>query len=293
MVERKSISRRIFLFVNMLLMIAAALICVVPIWHIFMSSISDPGMVDSNTNILLLPLGKINFKGYQYILNYKNLWIGYGNTLFYVVMQCFISGGLSLLAGYVLSRKRMKFRNVIMMFIAFTMLFNGGMVPTYMVVRNTGLIYTRAAMLIPSALSVFNIIIMRTAIAGIPDSLEESARLDGAGELSILFRVVVPLCKASFAVIILFTAVGKWNEWFSAILYLKDSSKYPLQMFLRQILIKQESISSSGQLADQLQIYKVLVKYCSIVVSTLPILCIYPFVQKHFVTGILIGSVKG
>lgn len=293
MVERKSISRRVFLFVNMLLMIAAALICVIPIWHIFMSSISEPGLVDSNSKILLLPLGEISFKGYKYILNYKNLWVGYGNTIFYVVMQCLISGGLSLLAGYVLSRKRMKFRNAIMMFIAFTMLFNGGMVPTYMVVRNTGLLYTRAAMLIPSALSVFNIIIMRTAIAGIPDSLEESARLDGAGELSILFKIVIPLCKASFAVIILFTAVAKWNEWFSAILYLKDTSKYPLQMFLRQILIKQESIASSGQLADQLQIYKVLVKYCSIVVSTLPILCIYPFVQKHFVSGILIGSVKG
>lgn len=177
--------------------------------------------------------------------------------------------------------------------ISFTMLFNGGMIPTYMVVRDLHMLDTRWAMLIPSALNVFYIIIMRTSIQTIPDSLEESATIDGAGELTIMFKIILPLSKATFAVILLFIAVAKWNEWFPALLYLSDNSRYPLQMFLRDILIKQTDFTSSSDALDQTQLYKVLVKYCVIVVSTLPILCVYPFVQKYFVTGVMIGSVKG
>ena len=139
---------------------------------------------------------------------------------------------------------------------------------------------------------------MRTAIQGIPDSLEESARLDGAGEFTVMFRVILPLCKATFAVIILFIAVGKWNSWFDALLYLpQDKSKYPLQMYMREILINNSndatSTQSVGELMDNAQLYKTLVKYGSIIVSTVPILCVYPFVQKYFVTGVMVGSVKG
>ena len=185
-----------------------------------------------------------------------------------------------------------------MMFLACTMLFNGGMIPTYMVVKDLHLLDTYWACLTPGAMSVFYIIIMRTAIQGIPDSLEESARLDGAGEFTVMFRVILPLCKATFAVIILFIAVGKWNSWFDALLYLpQDKSKYPLQMYMREILINNSndatSTQSVGELMDNAQLYKTLVKYGSIIVSTVPILCVYPFVQKYFVTGVMVGSVKG
>ena len=274
-------------------MVLIAFVCFVPIWHVIMASISDPGLVDKNTGLILFPLGKVSINGYKYVLSYNNVWIGYRNTIFYVVAQCLITGVLTVVAGYILSRKRFQFRGVLMGIISFTMLFNGGMIPTYMVVRDLHMLDTRWAMLIPSALNVFYIIIMRTSIQTIPDSLEESATIDGAGELTIMFKIILPLSKATFAVILLFIAVAKWNEWFPALLYLSDNSRYPLQMFLRDILIKQTDFTSSSDALDQTQLYKVLVKYCVIVVSTLPILCIYPFVQKYFVTGVMIGSVKG
>ena len=267
-------------------------------WHILMASISNPAMVEISNGLILLPLGKPSLNGYRYLAGYPKIWRGYKHTLFYVGGQCVISGLLTLIAGYVLSRKRFRYRNVLAGFITFTMLFHGGMIPTYMVVRSLHLIDTYWAMLIPGAMSVFYIIIMRTAIQEIPDSLEESARIDGAGELTILFRIILPLCRATFAVIILFVAVGKWNEWFSALLYLNKEDKYPLQMILRDILINMQTINngsdvSADALNEQMQLYKVLMRYCSIVVSTLPILCIYPFVQKYFVTGVMVGSVKG
>ena len=210
--------------------------------------------------------------------------------------QCLITGVLTVVAGYIMSRKRFRYRNVIMAFMAFTMLFNGGMIPTFMVVRSLKMLDTYWALLIPGAMSVFNVIIMRTAIQGIPDSLEESARMDGAGEFTVMFKIILPLCKATFAVIILFTAVGKWNAWFDALLYLpQDKSKYPLQMYMREILVtaSTDMMNNAGDLIESAQLYKTLVKYGSIVVSTVPILCIYPFVQKYFVTGVMIGSVKG
>ena len=173
------------------------------------------------------------------------------------------------------------------------MLFHGGTIPTYMVIRKLGLLNTRWAMLLPMALMVFYIIIMRTSIASIPDSLEESARIDGAGEFTIVFKIILPLCKATFAVIILFVAVAKWNEWFPALLYLDDEKLYPLQMFMREILIQQTDIQSSSDAMENLAIYKLLAKYCAIVAATLPILCVYPFLQKYFVSGVMIGSVKG
>ena len=293
MVQKKSPSKITFDIFNHVLLILIAGICIVPIIHVFMASISNPALVDTYSGIILWPLGTPSLNGYSYVFKYQKIWMGYRNTIFYVVAQCIITSVLTIIAGYILSRKRFRYRNVLMGFISFTMLFNGGMIPTFMVVRNLGMYDTRWAMLIPSAMNVFYIIIMRTAIQGIPDSLEESARMDGAGEFIIMFRIILPLCKATFAVIILFVAVYKWNEWFPALLYLDGESRYPLQMFLREILIKQVDFTNQADAMERLQLYKVLVKYCVIVVSTLPILCVYPFVQKYFVTGVMIGSVKG
>ncbi len=275
MVVKKTLGGRIFTVFNTLFMLFMCVICFVPILHVFWASISDPALVETSSGILLRPLGDLSLNAYKIILRYKGIWTGYKNTIFYVVAQCLITGVLTVIAGYVLSRKRFRYRNTIMMFL-----------DTYW------------ACLIPGAMSVFYIIIMRTAIQGIPDSLEESARLDGAGEFTVMFRVILPLCKATFAVIILFIAVGKWNSWFDALLYLpQDKSKYPLQMYMREILINNSndatSTQSVGELMDNAQLYKTLVKYGSIIVSTVPILCVYPFVQKYFVTGVMVGSVKG
>ena len=299
MVVKKTLGDYIFDTLNYIFLGCIAFICVVPIIHVIMASISEPALVDKATSFILHPLGTPSLNAYKIIMRYKNIWIGYKNTLFYVVAQCAITSILSVIAGYITSRKRFRYRNALMMFLAFTMLFNGGMIPTYMVVNKLGLLNTRAALLIPQAMGVFYIIIMRTAIQAIPDSLEESARIDGAGELTIMFQIILPLCKATFAVIILFIAVAKWNEWFSALLYLPTARDlYPLQMFMREILISatnstQSVTANAGDLMDNAQMYKTLVKYGSIVVSTLPILMIYPFCQKYFVTGVMVGSVKG
>jgi putative aldouronate transport system permease protein len=259
-----------------------------------MASISEPAQVDMATGFILRPLGNVSTKAYSLIMQYRGIWTGYRNTIFYAVAQCIITSFLSVIAGYILSRKRFRYRGVLMGMITFTMLFNGGMIPTYMVIKNLGMLDQYSALLIPGALQVFYIIIMRTAIEGIPDSLEESARIDGAGEMTVMWKIILPLCKATFAVIILFVAVGKWNEWFSALLYLPTAKdKYPLQMFLREILIQSTTVSNAADAMESAALYKTLAKYASIVVTTLPILCIYPFVQKYFVNGVMVGSVKG
>lgn len=288
------LSRKIFMVLNSLFMILMCAICVIPIWHVIMASISEPALVDMSTGFIFRPLGKVSAKAFKLIIQYKGIWTGYRNTIIYAILQCFITGFLSVLAGYVLSRKRFRYRGVLMGMITFTMLFNGGMIPTYMVVKSLHLLDSYGALLIPGALQVFYIILMRTAIAGIPDSLEESARIDGAGELTTMWKIILPLCKATFAVIILFVAVSKWNEWFSALLYLPTAKdKYPLQMFLREILIQSADVSNAADAMEDAALYKTLAKYASIVVTTLPILCIYPFVQKYFVSGVMVGSVKG
>jgi len=291
---RRSFSQIIFDVVNTAIMILLCIICIIPLWHVVMASISEPAQVDMATGFILRPLGNVSTKAYSLIMQYRGIWTGYRNTIFYAVAQCIITSFLSVIAGYILSRKRFRYRGVLMGMITFTMLFNGGMIPTYMVIKNLGMLDQYSALLIPGALQVFYIIIMRTAIEGIPDSLEESARIDGAGEMTVMWKIILPLCKATFAVIILFVAVGKWNEWFSALLYLPTAKdKYPLQMFLREILIQSTTVSNAADAMESAALYKTLAKYASIVVTTLPILCIYPFVQKYFVNGVMVGSVKG
>ena len=227
------------------------------------------------------------------ILKYGTIWRGYANTILYIVLSCVLTGLSTIIAGYVFSRKKMRYRNFFMMFISFTMLFNGGMIPTFMVLKKLGLVDTVGVMCIPGMLSVFNILLMRTAMEGIADALEDAARIDGAGEFRIMFQIVLPLCKATFAVIMLFTVVAKWNDYFSALLYLtKRTDLYPLQMILRQILFdSSSSITSSADVASA-TVYEKSVQYATIVVSTLPILVVYPFVQKYFVTGMTLGAVK-
>ena len=295
MVEKKSVSGIIFDVFNYLLMLGIAFICVVPIIHVIWASVSDPASVDKAKGFILYPLGTPSLNAYKIIMRYKNIWTGYKNTLFYVVVQCLVTSVLTVIAGYITSRKRFRYRNVLMMFLAFTMLFNGGMIPTYMVVKNLGMYDSRWAVIIPSAISMFNMIILRTAFADVPEALEESARLEGAGEWTIMTRIIVPLSKATIAVIVLYYAVGLWNSWFPAMIYLKDRTKYPLQLILREILLLNDTavMTTSADAVKNVQTERKLVKYTTIIVSTVPIMCFYPFIQKYFTKGVMIGAVKG
>lgn len=289
-----TVSRAVFMSFAVVLLVLISLVCLAPLWHVLMGSLSNPTQVGITQSLILYPLQNLDTHAYSIILTYQRLWNGYLNTFIYIFLQCVLTGVATIVAGYVFSRNRFRFRNTFMLIISSTMLFNGGMIPMYMMVRSLGLLDTRWAIVVPGMLSVFNIIIMRTAMQGISDALEEAARLDGANDFTIMFRIILPLCKSTFAVIMLFSAVAKWNDFMSALMYLPTRTDlYPLQMVLRDILMENSEITSStAALQDSSSIYRQNTEYAAIVVSTLPILCIYPFVQKYFVTGMTIGAVK-
>ena len=219
----------------------------------------------------------------------------YANTIFYVVIGTILSDVLTMMAAYVVSRKKFPLRNFFNIVLILTMFINGGLIPSYLNIQNLGLLNTRLSQILPVAISAYNVIILRTYMTSIPVSLEESARMDGASHLRVLFFIIFPLCLPVFAVITLYYAVGTWNSWFNAMIYLTDRSKYPLQLFLREILILNETDSLINSNAasgiEQVQISETI-KYATIVISTVPILCIYPFLQKYFVKGVMIGAVK-
>ena len=282
-----------FLVIAIVVLILIAIVCIMPIWHVMMASISNPTDLNVSKGIILKPLRNVDVTAYKLILQYKKLWRGYRNTIMYCGLSCAVTGVMTVIAGYVFSRNRFFYRNAFMMFISFTMLFNGGMIPTYMVIRKLGMLDTVWAIVVPGCLSVFNIILMRTSMQGISDALEEAARLDGANDLVIMFRIILPLCNATFAVVMLFTIVGQWNNFMSALLYL-PSKEYlnPLQIELRKILYESTKEITSASDVSASSVYARSVEYAAIVVSTLPILIVYPFVQKYFVTGMTVGAVK-
>lgn len=294
---RMTFGRAVFLILAVAFLLIVTVASVVPIWHVVMGSISNPTATTTTRGLILLPLKNLDFGAYKIIAGYKKLWNGYINTFIYIVMQCAITGALSVMAGYAFSRKRFRFRNTFMMIIAATMLFNGGMIPMYIIVRKLHMLDTRWAIVLPSAINVFNIIMMRTAMEGIPDALEDAARIDGASDATVMFRIILPLTKATFAVIMLFTVVGKWNDFMSALLYLPTRTDlYPLQMTLKTILFNistaTQDMTQQANMAGSVTMYQKSIEYAVIVVSTLPILIVYPFVQKYFVSGITLGAVK-
>lgn len=222
------------------------------------------------------------------------IWSGYGNTILNLVLALAFNISLTTLGAYALSRKELMVRRPIMLMIIFTMFFSGGLIPNYILVRNLGMVDTRWALFIPTAISAYNLIIMRTSFESIPDTLIEAAKLDGAGDFTILFRVALPISNAVVAVMVLFYAVEQWNSWFPAFIYLKNRELWPLQLVLREIIIENNvSDMLTGVDAAEMLAVSESIKYATIVVATLPILCIYPFLQKYFVKGVMIGAVKG
>ncbi|MGI6173567.1 MAG: carbohydrate ABC transporter permease [Christensenellales bacterium] len=271
-------------------------ICLYPLWYVLVCSLSDPILLYMNRGIMVWPLGKWSLRGYKLVLDNPNIYTGFRNTLIYLGAGTLLNMFLTITASYALSRKQCYWNGTIMKIIAFTMYFHGGLIPFYLMVKNMGLLDTYSSIILPVAVSTWNLIVMRTSFAGIPDSLEESARLDGANDWTILWRIFFPLAQATIAVIALFYAVYWWNNWFNPSIFLSSKSKYPLQLVLREILLKNDTsamtqIGSVGQ--SQQEQYRMLVKYCTIIVSTVPILVVYPFLQRYFVKGVMIGSIKG
>jgi len=296
MIEKVGPSRVIFNIINYSLLIFFAIICVVPVWHVVMASFSDPRLLMSHAGIVWKPLGDATLAGYKLVLQDSVVWKGYGNTLIYVIFSAVAGTFCTTVAGYLVSRKDFKLQKPLMIFILFTMMFSGGLIPSYMVIRGLGMINTRWALLIPGLMNAFYITMMKSGFEQLPDSFEESAKLDGAGPLTILIRILAPLVKANIVVIIMFIAVMQWNSWYPASIYLPAArDAWPLQLFMREMLIQNDTarVVTSSDALSAADFTSNLVKYCVVVVGTLPILCIYPFIQKYFVTGVTLGGVKG
>lgn len=267
------------------------LITLYPFIFIISASISDSGAV-ARAEVWLWPKG-VNFNAYTRVLEDPKLWTSYGNTIFVVIAGTIVNLFMTTTLAYTLSRRKFSARRVLMMLITFTMFFSGGMVPTFLLVKNIGLIDSRWALIIPAAISTYNLIVTRTFFEGIPDSLHEAATIDGANELQIMARIFLPLSKPILATMTLFYAVGHWNSYFNAMLYLNREALYPLQIYLRNVLIEYEMSEMMTDIIQDRDAVGQTIRYATIMVSTLPILCIYPFVQKYFVKGVMIGAVKG
>lgn len=277
-----------------LFLIAFSVICLYPVIYVVLASLSEPTALASHKGLLLKPMG-FTLRGYQVAFSYNNIKSGYLNTLFIVFVGTLVNMILTALGAYALSRKNIMLKHPIMLMITFSMFFSGGMIPTFLNVKNLGLLDSLWSQILPTCISAFNLIVLRTALLGVPDSLEESAKLDGASDFTIMIRIELPLVSASIAVVTLYYLVGHWNSWFEAMLYLRTREKYPLQLILREILVSNSSqaINMQGFNPSDADLYKRLVKYTTTVIATLPILFIYPFLQKYFVNGVMVGSVKG
>jgi len=285
--------------IDIVVYIIAAIVLVVtlyPILFVFFMSISTPQAVFFN-EIMFLPDG-IYLNSYKEVLQKQQVWVYYYNTIFIVVTGTFINLVMTVITGYVLSRKDFKFRNYIMGFIVFTMFFSGGLIPFYIQVRRLGLMNTRWALVLPFALSAWNVIIARTYFqSSIPESLHEAAVIDGATKLQILIRIIIPLSKPIMAVIALWCAVSFWNSYFWALIFLPDPTKQPIQIFLMKMLI-QGHIAELGMIEEGYDFSQKMgiaeqMKYVMIIITILPILAVYPFLQKYFIKGVMIGSIKG
>ena len=293
---RQTLPDAAFELCNYLFLGILSLTCLYPIVHVIFASFSNPVNLLQHTGFLIKPAG-FSLEGYSIVFKNPNILQGYLNTIIYVIGGSVLNVFLTAMGGYVLSRKSFLWKSEVMLFITFTMFFSGGLIPNYLLIKSIGLYDSRLSIILPGAISTYNLIITRTAMNSIPDSLEESAKLDGANAFVIFWKIILPVSKATLAVITLYYAVGHWNAWFNASIYLRRRALYPLQLILREIIINenmQATLDAIGS-ADAAETYlaRELVKYCTIVIATLPILAIYPFIQKYFVKGVMIGSLKG
>ena len=289
---RKTASDRILNAINIGVLSLVLLVVLYPLYFVIIASFSDPNAV-YNGQVLFWPKGFV-LEGYQRIFSDHIIWRSYFNTAIYTVCGTAIALFLTMSIAFPLSRRYFKGRSVVTILLIIPMYFSGGLIPGYLNVKDLGLINSLWSLILPGAISTYNLIIMKTAFASVPDALPESAQIDGARHLTILARIMVPLSAPTIAVLVLYYAVGHWNAWFSASIYLQDSTLHPLQLVMRNILNSADVSEMLGDVGGEDQArYVELIKYALIMVSTVPILVLYPFLQKYFVKGVMIGAIKG
>ena len=290
---RDTVGDKIFYAINGVFLLLVALIVIYPLYFIIIASISDPDAVLGG-KVVLYPV-QITMSGFAKIMERTDVWRGYLNTIIYTVLTVILSLLVTIPAGWALSRKTLPGKKGFMIYFIIPMFFGGGLIPFYNVMSALHLINTIWAVILPAILSVWNLFMTKTFFeSSIPEGLIEAAKIDGAGQFKIFSAVVIPLSKAVIAVMALYYAVGQWNSYFNAMIFLQDETKYPLQLVLKEILIASEStVGGSGEtILEQYRLANQL-KYVSVIVSSLPVLCLYPFVQKYFAQGVMIGSLKG
>lgn len=290
---KNSLQRKTFIIVNTVFLGLLCLVCIYPVIYVCFASLSDSGQIMKHSGLLWKPLG-FNTQAYSAVLNNPVIASGYLNTIFVVVVGTAFNVVLTSLGAYFLSRKNVMLKNAVMVMIVITMFFSGGIIPFYLTVKMLGMYNSLWALIIPTGISTYNLIIMRTSFMAIPDSMEEAAVIDGAGHIRVLTLIVLPLSKSIVAVMVLYYGVAHWNEWFNAMVFLTDRAKFPLQLVLREILIQNDTqaMMQGVSVSDGISVQE-SVKYAVIVVATVPVLCIYPFLQKYFVKGVLVGALKG
>ncbi|SFP98563.1 putative aldouronate transport system permease protein [Butyrivibrio proteoclasticus] len=295
MVKKKKFSQDVLVNIIFHLIAVLMIIAVIyPLWFVIIASFSNPADV-ANGKVWLWPK-TVDVRGYQKLFEQKQIWKSYWNTIIYTISGTLVALLVNITAGYAMSRKDLPGRKIINVFYLIPMFVGGGLIPTYLVVKQFGLLDNFLVMVVPFAVSTYNIIVARTFFQNsLPESLWEAAQIDGCSTIRYFVQFAVPLSKAVIAVVGLWTAVGLWNSWFNALIYLQNENLIPLQLLLRRILISNESLlgAATGTMAQELRQLSDMMKYASIVVSTLPIMALYPFLQKYFNQGVMIGAVKG
>lgn len=288
---KMSRGEKIFQVVNYFVLSIIVLVCLYPTWHVAMASFSNSTQLMAHSGFLLKPMG-FNMQAYLKVFQNPMILKGYANTLFILIVGVILDLIMTALAAYFFSRKGVMFKKPLMLLILFTMFFSGGMIPFYLTLKDMHMINSRWGLIVPFMISTYNMIILRTSFESIPDSLTEAAKIDGAGHMTILFRIILPLSKAIMAVMVLYYGVSIWNGWFWASTILRDRELYPLQVILREILISNDIQAMNGGAGGDAEAIAQSIKYATIMVATVPILFVYPFLQKYFTSGVMIGAVK-
>lgn len=302
-IRKESPGERVFDFFNVIFLVAVSIIAVYPLWHVLCTSLSNATEISMRNGMLIFPVARgggfgVTLNAYKQMFTHPLIVPAYGNTIFIVVASTALNIVMTAICAYVLSREKYMMKKFFTVVVMFTMFFNGGMIPTYIVYTKVlGLNNSYLALILPGAISIYNMIIMRTNFESIPVTLNEAASLDGAGHMRMLFQIVLPLSKAIIAVMVLYYGVTHWNDWFQASIYLQDRKKFPLQLILKEILIQNDTNamadSASAAAASDMADIGETIKYATIVFATVPILCVYPFLQKYFTKGVMVGAVKG
>ncbi len=289
---KKSKGERAFQVFNYAFLMLIMLVCLYPVWYVAVASFSNSNTLTQHSGLLFRPIG-FSMDAYKKVFQNPMIGKGYLNTLFILIIGVFLDLVMTSLGAYFLSRKRVMFKKPIMLFIVFTMFFSGGMIPFYINLKELHLTNTLWGLIIPFMITTSNLIILRTSFESIPESLIEAAQIDGAGHIRILTTIVLPLSKAMLAVMVLYYGVSIWNSWFWASAILRNREMYPLQIILREILLSNDTSSmTAGASATDTEAIGMTIKYATIMVATVPILCVYPFLQKYFTKGTMVGAVK-